>query len=78
MWAGGLHPAHVLDDAEHTLLHDVRHGAGAFGHIGRRDLRGGDDDHLRVGNLLAQRHGHVTGAGGQVDEQVVQIAPVDV
>src|SRR5207342_3360683 len=37
-----------------------------------------DDDELGVGQVLAQRDRDVTGAGGQVEEQHVDVAPVDV
>jgi hypothetical protein len=41
-------------------------------------LRRGDHQHLGVRELLAQRDGHVTGAGRQVQQQKVQVAPVHV
>ena len=41
-------------------------------------MRGGDDEHLGGGNLLAQAHGDVAGAGWQVEQQVVEISPVHV
>ena len=42
------------------------------------ELRGGDHDHRGVGQQLEHRQGHVAGAGRQVDQQHVELAPVDV
>ena len=41
-------------------------------------LRGRHDDHLGVGQVLAERDRDVAGAGREVEEQRVEVAPVDV
>ena len=70
--------AHVLDDAGHPQI-------ALLGHVGcpGRDLlggqrRGSDDDHLGARQHASQAHLDVTGAGGHVDEEVVELAPVHV
>src|SRR6478609_7390117 len=70
--------AHVLDDAHDALVHHRGHGAGALGDLGGRLLRGRDDDDLSARQVLAERDRHVAGARGQVEQQGVEVAPVDV
>ena len=68
--------AHVLDDAEDRDLDLLEHPESAEGHADR-DLLGRGDDHgaherrrLREGDLDVPR------AGGEIDDQVIQVAPV--
>ena len=51
---GGDQVRHVLNDADHSLLHHRRHGAGTLSDLCGCGLRGGDDQHLGVGQLLAK------------------------
>ena len=46
--------AHVLDDADHALVHHRGHRAGALGDLGRRLLRSRHDDDLGAREVLAQ------------------------
>src|SRR5579875_2696958 len=70
--------AHVLDHPRHpqpALAGHVRHPGGyPGGGLGRS----GDDQHLGAGQRAGQAHLDVPGAGGHVDEQVVEGAPADV
>ena len=52
--------------------------ARALGDVGRRRLRGRDDDHLGVRQQLPERDRDVAGAGRQVEQQHVEVAEVDV
>ena len=70
--------AHVLDDPDHALVHHRGHRAGALGHLGGGLLRRRHHDHLGVRQVLAERDRDVAGAGRQVEEQDVEVAPVDV
>ena len=70
--------AHVLDDAEDRDLDLLEH-RDRLDDVDERDLlrrghhhRAGDRDELR------QRELRVAGAGRQIDDQVVEVAPVDV
>ena len=71
-------PRHVLDDAGDALVGLQGDGAGALGDLGGRLLRSGDDEQLGVRHQLGDGDGDVTGAGGQVHEQDVEVAPPDV
>ena len=70
--------AHVLDDADDPLVHHRGHRAGALGDLGGGLLRRGDHDDLGARQVLAERDRHVAGAGRQVEQQHVEVAPVDV
>ena len=74
----GREAGHVLDDARDLQAHLARHLGGAAGDLLRRRLRRRDDDELRLRQELRERHRDVAGAGRQVDEQVVELAPGDV
>ena len=52
--------------------------AGSLGHLGGRDLRRGHDDDLGSRHQLGHRDRDVAGAGRQVEQQDVQVTPVDV
>ncbi len=52
--------------------------AGPLGHLRGGLLRGGDHAELAAGQQLRDRDGDVTGAGRQVQQQHVQVAPEDV
>ena len=70
--------AHVLEDADDPLVHHRGHRAGALGHLGGGLLRGGHHDHLGAGQVLPEGDRDVAGAGRQVEQQHVEVAPVDV
>ena len=69
---------HVLDDSGDLEVDLVGHLGRAAGDLLGRRLGRGDDQELRVGQQLGERHRHVAGAGRQVDEQHVELAPGDV
>ena len=70
--------AHVLDQAQVGDFQRVEHLDGAP-HIGRCDvLWGRDDDGSGHRNALGHRQLHVTRPWRQVDDEIVQFAPVDV
>jgi hypothetical protein len=56
----------------------VRHLGRAARDLLRGGLRRGDQEELGLRQELGERHGDVAGARGQVHEQVVQLAPLDV
>ena len=69
---------HVLDDAEHRHV-DLFEHAQPFARIGKRDvLRRGDDDRTRERHPLGEGQLDIAGAGRQVDDEVVEIAPIGV
>ena len=75
---GGREARHVLDHATDLQVDLVRHVRRA-----PRDFLGcrlgrGDDHELGLRQQLRERHRDVAGARGQIDEQVVEHAPVDV
>ena len=74
----GREAGHVLDDAGDLERDLARHLRGAARDLLRGRLRRRDDDELRLRQQLGERHRDVAGAGRQVDEQVVQLAPGDV
>ena len=51
---------------------------GPLGHLGRGLLRRGDDHDLGVRQQLGRGDRDVAGARGQVEQQHVQVAPLDV
>src|SRR5579875_2337059 len=74
-WADEV--AHVLDDAQDGRLHFLEHRQ-ALDRVGQGDiLRRGDDDRAGERNALHQRQLDVTGSGRQVDDEVVELAPLD-
>ncbi len=69
--------AHVLDDAEHGDR-DLGEHAQPLAGVDHGDLLGrGDDEGAGHGAVLGEGQLDVAGAGGQVDQQVVELAPVD-
>jgi hypothetical protein len=56
--------------------HLLKHLDALFGVQQRNVLRRGDDHGAGHGHALAQRELDVAGAGGHVDDQVVQVFPV--
>ena len=75
---GGDEVGHVLDDAEHGHGELLEHGDGLGGVLERDGLGRRDDDRAGDGDVLGGGHGGVAGAGRQVDDQVVELAPGDV
>ena len=71
-------PGHVLDDSGDPLVGLQRDRAGALRNLRRGLLGGRHDEHLGARHELGHRDGDVTGAGGQVHQQHVEVAPVDV
>ena len=71
-------PGHVLDHAADRQVDLLGHRRGEAGHLLRRRLRRGDDEHLAPRQVLAERDGDVAGAGRHVDEQEVGLVPEDV
>ena len=65
-------------DAADLELELGRHLGRAGRHLLGHRLRRGDDQELRLRQQLGERHRDVAGAGRQVDEQVVERAPLDV
>ena len=70
--------AHVLDHAEQLLARLLRHHRGARGDLLGERLRRRHDEHLGARQQLAERDRHVAGAGRHVDDERVELAPVDV
>src|SRR3546814_7784790 len=69
----------VLDDAGHPEVALASHRDGSAGHLLGAERGGGDHQHLGAGQQLGHAHLHVAGAGGHVDEEVVEVvAPHDV
>ena len=70
--------AHVLDDAEHRHV-DLFEHLERLARVEQGDVLGRGHDHrARDRDLLAQGELNVTGTGGQVDDQVVEIVPVGI
>ena len=69
---------HVLDHARDLELDLVGHLGRAARDLLRRGLRGRDDHELGLRQQLGERHRDVAGAGRQVDQEVVELAPGDV
>ena len=75
---GSGEAGHVLDHAEQLEVDLARHLGGAAGHrLGGR-LGRGHDQHLRLGQELGEGHRDVAGAGRKVQQEVVELSPVDV
>ena len=70
--------AHVLDDPGHPEVALPGHVGGAGRHLLGRHRGGGHDDHLGARQHPGQPHLDVAGARGHVDQQVVEVSPVDV
>ena len=70
--------AHVLDDAEQLLARLLGHHRRAGGHLLREWLRRRHDEHLGARKQLAERDRHIAGAGRHVDDDRVELAPVNV
>ena len=70
--------AHVLDDAEHRHIDLAEHVEALAGIDQRQVLRGRDDDGARQRHLLGHGELHVARAGRHVDDEHVEVAPVDV
>ena len=69
---------HVLDHARDLKLQLRRHlGRPARDLLGH-GLRRRDDHELRLGQELGERHRDVAGARREVDQEVVELAPLDV
>ena len=68
--------AHILDDAEHFDV-DLREHLHSLARVLQADIAGRGDDH-RAGqrNGLDQRDHHVAGARRQIDDEVVEFAPI--
>ena len=69
--------AHVLDDAEHRHAHLAEHLQPLAGVDQADVLRRRDDDGAGQRGRLRQRQLGVAGAGRQVDDQVIELAPVE-
>src|SRR6201998_1322566 len=68
--------AHIFDDAENFDVNLAKHFDG-FAHVGEGDDRGrGDDDCTCDGDALNQRELDVTSAGGKIDDEVIEFAPL--
>ena len=70
--------AHVLHDAEELLARLLRHHRGAGGDLLRERLRRRHDEHLGAREQLAERDRHVACTGRHVDDDRVELAPVNV
>ncbi len=69
--------AHVLDDAKDFDVDLTEHFDG-FADVGKGDGgRRGDDDRAGDGDRLDERELDVAGAGREVNEQVIELAPLD-
>ena len=69
---------HVLDHAGDLELDLVGHLGRAARDLLRGRLRRRDDHELRLRQQLGERHRDVAGARREVDQQVVELAPLDV
>ena len=70
--------AHIFHQAEDRHADFLEH-AQAFAGVEQGDvLRGGDDDGAGDRHFLRQGELNVAGAGGHVDDQIVQIVPAGV
>ena len=69
--------AHVLDDAENFDVNLGEH-LKSFAGVLQADIAGRrDDDGACKRDRLNQRDDHVTGAGRQIDDEVIELAPFD-
>ena len=69
---------HVLDERDHGDVHMVGHADGLLDDHVDEHLRGSCHDDALERELLEDGHGDVAGSRRHVDEQVVELAPVDV
>ena len=69
--------AHVLDHPQDRHLELAEHRQRADGVQQRHLLRRADDHGARQRQGLGEGQGDVAGAGGQVDDEVVELAPFD-
>src|SRR6202035_4885125 len=69
---------HVLDDADHRHVDLLEHGEALPGVDEGDVLRCRHDHRPRELHLLGDRELRVAGAGGQVEDQVVECSPLDV
>ena len=69
---------HVLDHARDLEVEAARRLGRALSDLLRGRLRRRDDHELRLRQELRERHRDVAGARRQVDQQVVELAPLDV
>ena len=76
--AGAAQVRHVLDHAEQAHVRLARHLRGADGDLLRGAVRRRDDERLGAREQLPERDRYVAGAGRHVDDEHVQLAPVDV
>ena len=75
---GGHEARHVLDHPADLQGDLVGHLSRPTGNLLGRRLGRRDDQEARLGEQLGERHRDVPSAGRQVDQEVVQTAPVDV
>ena len=75
---GAAEAAHVLDHAEKRHLHLLEHPGSAPGDLEANVLRRGHYHRARERKVLRERQLCVAGAGGQVEDQIVEPAPGDV
>ena len=69
--------AHVFDEADDGDVHFGEHGSG-FAGVDEGDLlRGGDDDGAVEGDGLDNGELDIAGAGGEVEDEVVEVVPGD-
>src|SRR5579859_5378135 len=69
--------AHVFDDAENFDIHLAKHFDG-FADVGEGDRgRGGDDYCACDSDRLNKRELHVASAGREIDDEVIELAPLD-
>ena len=69
---------HVLGDTDDAEAHLLCHSGRPHRDLLRGRLRGRHDEHLRPGQQLAERDRDVPRPGWHVDDERVQLAPVDV
>ncbi len=75
---GAVEAGHVFDEAEDWDIHGAGHGGGFAGVEEGDFLRGGDDDDtVKAGDELHNAEGFVAGTGWEIDDEVVECAPID-
>ena len=65
--------AHVLDHTEHMEMALAGHGDRPGGNPLGADGRGGDHDHLGLGEHSGQTHLHIAGTRGHVNDHIVEV-----
>src|SRR5262249_54985431 len=73
-WSGEV--AHILNDAKDRHIDLLKHCDALAHHTERRFLRSGDDDAAVERDRLTKGELRVSGPWWQIDEQVIQGAPV--